>query len=933
MAAHGHHIARPKFIAAALSVITALALSLAGATPVSAASPTSAIPSSAPSLANPSPTSEQPIATVHPLTKLTVTSTTTSSRQPERLAPRNDGRQPPAPRKATVSRPAPIKPLVIVKRAPLAQKLAPVTVAPKPLFQLAIEAAIPNTGRVQGNVTDSVTGGPFAGACIYLYNTDGSYAGTVNCAGGAGSYVLAGVTPGTYTAAVYDQSGTHPTTWYGNTTTQANATTFTVASGADTTGVNFSVTELTGVTGQVTDAVTTSRVEQACVYATQTSGGTNTYATCVNPADGHYAIVGMAAGGYDIAFYDAAGLRVTTHQTTTVTAGHVTFTADGVMPEVTGLVGTVLDSVSFVPIPNSCAMLYTPAGSYVSGSYRCTDASGRFIIDNVPAGTYKLAFYDPYGRFGTQWYDGKRDEGSASAVTITASTLTTAGAARVTTLGSATGVVLNADSTPAAGTCVYADDLAGHYSGSGSCSDQAGRYTLTGLASGQYRIAFYPSGSTGATPYWYLQHGTESTATPISIMGLQTTTLTDETLTTTPPPTAPGPVTTLTATSTNNTVHLTWVNPGEASFSGATVRRAVGTTAPAIPTDGTAVADVRAPGNTLDDTHVIGGQTYSYAVFAHDTVPNYAAAVTTNVTASAASGVQHECGHISVNTTWSPAAAPSYQLDCAVIIDPDTTLTLAPGTIVKGSNSSSGFTVSGSLIASGTAASPVVLTSWRDDTVGGDTNGDGSLSGPAAGDWGGISASSVGGTSATNLSLHQVQLGWAGTGVSVYQASVSVTNSVFSHFSADGIDVSQSVGVPTWSCSPSTAGSFWGSPEPTGACSPAWTRPTSSASPTTATRLRSGPASTARTPTTSSRRRPGSSARPAPARSDRRTSGCASVRCPPVSVRLPPAARPPFPSAGRPPASPSMREPTSGRWPRTAGRCRWSAAAGSPRRT
>ena len=70
--------------------------------------------------------------------------------------------------------------------------------------------------------------------------------------------------------------------------------------------------------------------------------------------------------------------------------------------------------------------------------------------------------------------------------------------------------------------------------------------------------------------------------------------------------------------SANGAVHMSWSDPGDGDFAGVMVRRALGSAAPSSPTDGAAVAEVTARGTSFDDTGVTAGQSYSYALFAHD---------------------------------------------------------------------------------------------------------------------------------------------------------------------------------------------------------------------------------------------------------------------------------------------------------------------------
>ena len=103
-------------------------------------------------------------------------------------------------------------------------------------------------------------------------------------------------------------------------------------------------------------------------------------------------------------------------------------------------------------------------------------------------------------------------------------------------------------------------------------------------------------------------------------------------------------------------------------------------------------------------------------------------------------------GAITADANWGPAGNP-YVLTDDVTVSEGVTLTLSPGVVVKADSSSRELIVLGTLIAKGTAQQPIILTSYKDDTAHGDTNRDGSSTGPSFGDWVGVgfAASSPGG--------------------------------------------------------------------------------------------------------------------------------------------------------------------------------------------
>ena len=87
----------------------------------------------------------------------------------------------------------------------------------------------------------------------------------------------------------------------------------------------------------------------------------------------------------------------------------------------------------------------------------------------------------------------------------------------------------------------------------------------------------------------------------------------------------------------------------------------------------------------------------------------------------------------SVNTTLTKADGP-YIIQGYVTVSSGVTLTIEPGTIIK-IGTLGYISVNGTLIAQGTATDPIIFTSSKDDFYGGDTNGDGTASSPAPGNW------------------------------------------------------------------------------------------------------------------------------------------------------------------------------------------------------
>ena len=163
-------------------------------------------------------------------------------------------------------------------------------------------------------------------------------------------------------------------------------------------------------------------------------------------------------------------------------------------------------------------------------------------------------------------------------------------------------------------------------------------------------------------------------------------------------------------------------------------------------------------------------------------------------------------GAVSADTTWTMGESTfPFVIASTVTVNDNVTLTLPAGTIIKG-GSTAQLTVNGTLDANGESGSLVVFTSLLDDEYGGDTNGDGTDTSPAAGDWYGIYLYGYSGNDGIG-EFYWCRIRYGGSTDTSYDANVYFGYSDSGNFTDSISEYSAQDGVRVYDCSPTITNS------------------------------------------------------------------------------------------------------------------------------
>jgi hypothetical protein len=381
------------------------------------------------------------------------------------------------------------------------------------------------TGSIAGYVykADGVT--PVAGAYVGAHDstTGGWVEGSYTSASGA--YIIDGLSSGSYR--VRASAPGYIPEWYDEVSTFESATTVSVSAPNETSGIDFTLTPASSISGHVyhTDGTTPLPGASVAVYEDVSVPGTWMWlAEGYSGADGSYSITtGTGAGTYRVKaeakgeaakYYNNASDPAASTPVA-VAAGQDTPNINFTLAHIGCITGTLYEPDGVTPLKTGSIQAYnSTTGDWVNYGSSNED-TGEYYI-NLPPGTYRL-MGEAKG-YAAEYYTNASDFASATPVSVNGLNQTPGINFIMAQIGYISGTVYKANGvTPLATAHISAYNSAtGDWVNDGRSAPITGSYYIN-LPEGTYRLI---AQAAGYITQWYWNQSTYDEATPVSVSGV-----------------------------------------------------------------------------------------------------------------------------------------------------------------------------------------------------------------------------------------------------------------------------------------------------------------------------------------------------------------------------------------------------------------------------
>ncbi len=376
-----------------------------------------------------------------------------------------------------------------------------------------IGATMVAPAHIRGTVTDGAS--PLDGIEVTALQPDG--AGGWNSVATTssrfdGRYDIGGLHPGCYRLAFLDPSGLEATEYFPGAMDADHASDLAVSSGETRSGVSMTIGRPAVLTGQVNDDAGAAGGIDVTAYRADGAGGWYPVTFATTDEEGSFEIGGMPHGTYRVRYDDPSGLHALQfHQSSdTLTAATDIVASSGETVSIAATLspgGAIAGRVTSGrhDLAGITAVVYhedTP-GSWNEVTRTVSAADGAYSVAGLAAGTYRLEFVDPAGRYLSEWFADAAAVGEAADVSVTPPSLA-AGIDVILESGHVTGTVTGV-SGPISGVVAtaYRKDGSGTWQAfASSPTTLDGTFDVEGLPSDVYRVGFGDPGGTFMGAYF-----------------------------------------------------------------------------------------------------------------------------------------------------------------------------------------------------------------------------------------------------------------------------------------------------------------------------------------------------------------------------------------------------------------------------------------------